>query len=161
MNTTFDYKGYIGSAEIDVESRILVGKLLFIRDSIGYSATSVEELEAAFREAVDDYLATCAEDGDEPDVPCKGGFNVRIGPERHRLVAIAARREGVGLNEFVCSALDDAIRTHAPRTVVHQHEVTVMLAGKPSVTFTGEPQRLIAATSGAASWRSGDERPNH
>jgi predicted HicB family RNase H-like nuclease len=161
MNTTFEYNGYIGSAEVDIESRTLVGKLLFIRDSIGYSANSVEGLEAAFREAVDDYLATCAEEGDEPDAPCKGSFNVRIGPDRHRLVAIAARREGVGLNDFVCSALDDAIRVCKPRTVLHQHEVTVMLAGKPSVTFTGEPQRLTAATSEAASWRSGDERLEH
>jgi len=161
MSSTLEYKGYIGSADVDFENRVLVGRLLFIRDTIAYSASSVEGIEAAFREAVDDYLATCAEEGDEPDLPCKGSFNVRVGPERHRAVAIAARRDGVGLNEFVCSALDDAIRTPAPHTVVHQHEVTVRLAGKPSVTFTGEPQRLVGSTSGSTSWIPSDDRHTH
>jgi predicted HicB family RNase H-like nuclease len=160
MSDILEYKGYIGSAEVDIENRVIVGKLLYIRDAIAYSATSIEGIEAAFRAAVDDYLATCAEEGDEPDLPCKGSFNVRVGPERHRSVAIAARREGVGLNEFVCSALDDAVRTRTPRTVVHQHEVTVILAGKPSTTFTGDPQQLIASTGGVT-WGKSDEKNSH
>jgi predicted HicB family RNase H-like nuclease len=160
MSDTLEYKGYIGSAEVDVENRVIVGRLLFIRDAIAYSATSIEGLEVAFREAVDDYLATCAEEGDEPDLPCKGSFNVRVGPEMHRSIAIAARREGVGLNEFVCNALDDAVRTRAPRTVVHQHEVTVVLTAKPSTTFTGDPQQLIASTSGAI-WGQDDDQHTH
>ena len=65
----YEYKGYIGSAEVDVESGFLVGKLLFIRDTITYSAETAKQLEAAFKEAVDDYLATCAQLGDEPDKP--------------------------------------------------------------------------------------------
>lgn len=161
MSDTLEYKGYIGSAEVDVENRVLVGRLLFIRDAIAYSATSIETLEKAFREAVDDYLATCAEEGDEPDLPCKGSFNVRVGPERHRAIAIAARREGVGLNEFISNALDDAVRTRAARTVVHQHEVTVVLATAPSTTFTGEPQQLIASTSGATTWGPNDDHHSH
>lgn len=160
MSDTLEYKGYIGSAEVDTESRVLIGRLLFIRDAIAYSATSVEGLEAAFREAVEDYLSTCAEEGDEPDVPCKGSFNVRVGPERHRLAAIAARREGVGLNEFVSNAIDDAVRTRAPRTVVHQHEVTVTLAATPSTTFTGDPQQLVVSTGGT-NWGSDNDRHNH
>jgi predicted HicB family RNase H-like nuclease len=68
------YKGYIGSAEVDVENRVLVGKLLFVRDSIAYSATSIEGLATAFNEAVDDYLAACVNEGGEP-----GGY-VPVGP---------------------------------------------------------------------------------
>lgn len=158
MNDTLEYKGYLGSAEVDIESRVLVGKLLFIRDAIAYSAASIDGLEAAFREAVDDYLTTCAEEGDEPDLPCKGSFNVRVGPEVHRLIAVAARREGVGLNEFVCNALDEAMRTRVLRTVVHQHEVTVILAAKPSTTFTGDPQQLVVSTSGTTTWGTNNDR---
>ena len=72
MSNVFEYLGYLGSAEVDADSRALVGKLLFIRDVITYSASSVPELEIEFKAAVDDYLATCAELGDEPDIPCKG-----------------------------------------------------------------------------------------
>lgn len=68
----FVYKGYIGSADVDAESKMLVGKLLFIRDVVDYKGETVEELETAFCEAVDDYLATCEELGKDPDVPCKG-----------------------------------------------------------------------------------------
>src|ERR1700726_3887523 len=95
MNKQFEYQGYIGSAEVDIENGLLFGRLLFIRDAITYNAATVEELKDAFHEAVDDYLAACEEDGSEPDVPCKGSFNVRVGPERHRKVAIAARNQDV------------------------------------------------------------------
>lgn len=126
----FEYKGYLGSAEIDVESRVLVGKLLFLRDVVAYSGTDVNGLEAAFREAVDEYLATCAELGDEPDVPCKGSFNVRVGAPLHREIALKARARGIGLNEMVCEALREAcngksehhthvvVRVEAPRNEV-------------------------------------------
>ncbi len=105
MNT-MEHRGYIGSAEIDVEGLALVGKLLHIRDTITYSASDIGGLRRAFEEAVDDYLSTCEELGDEPDQPCKGTFNVRVGPQRHRQLAIESRRSGVSINDYVCQALD-------------------------------------------------------
>jgi predicted HicB family RNase H-like nuclease len=132
MTNQFEYKGYVGSAEVDVESQTLFGRLLFIRDVIGYSADSPKELENAFREAVDDYLETCANQGDEPEKPFKGSFNVRVGPEIHRDVALAARRKNVGLNDYVCGALTDALSAErAVRHVHHHHELTVQLSSEP------------------------------
>lgn len=110
MKTIFEYKGYLGSAEVDVDDGVLHGKLLFIRDTVSYAGATVEELRSAFHAAVDDYLAACKEIGDKPDVPLKGSFNVRVGPERHRDTAIAALREHIGLNDFVCQALDASLR---------------------------------------------------
>jgi predicted HicB family RNase H-like nuclease len=69
MNIYFQYKGYFGSAEVNVVDNIQYGKLLFINDIVTYVAETPEKLEVAFREAVDDYLQTCAELGDEPNVP--------------------------------------------------------------------------------------------
>jgi predicted HicB family RNase H-like nuclease len=131
VNAPLEYKSYLGSAEVDVEDRVLVGRLLFIRDVITYSATNVAALDAAFREAVDDYLAACEKDGSQPEVPCKGSFNVRVGPDRHRALALAARRNNIGLNDFVCDALDAAIESEKPKSVVHKHEVTVTVVGEP------------------------------
>lgn len=135
MKDYFEYKGYLGSAEMDTTSLSLVGKLLFIRDVIAYSASTPEGLRAAFEEAVDDYLATCAELGDKPDVPCKGSFNVRVGPPLHREAALKARAKGVGLNEFVCQAVAAAVSKPPNHTVqhLHKHDVKVQILGEPSV----------------------------
>lgn len=156
MTNQFEYAGYIGSAEVDIENDVLFGRLLFIRDAIGYSAETVEGLRQAFQEAVDDYLAACKEDGCEPDVPCKGSFNVRVGPDRHRKVAIAARNQGIGLNEFVASALDKAVEPQGPKTVVHNHQ-WIMVAGEQRTAFTGDPTRLTFA----ANWGTGNDAARH
>ena len=130
MSSHFEYKGYIGSAEVSIEDQLLVGKLLFIRDTITYVAATASELETAFEEAVDDYLETCKELGDAPDVPCKGSFNVRVGPEIHMEVAIAARRKGVGLNDIVCEALSAYLGAQRIRHVHHHHDLTVTMMGE-------------------------------
>jgi len=143
VNSHLEYKGYLGSADVDVEGGALVGKLLYIRDTITYSALNVSDLEKAFREAVDDYLAACAEDGSQPDVPCKGSFNVRVGPARHREIALAARVQKIGLNEFICLALDREIGHAAVRTIVHKHEVSVI-----GMTADDGPSYMTAFTAG-------------
>lgn len=51
------YKGYAARVEFDADDRIFVGHLAGIRDIVGFHGSSVEELENAFHEAVDDYLA--------------------------------------------------------------------------------------------------------
>lgn len=138
MKDYFEYKGYLGSAEFDTTTLSLAGKLLFIRDVIAYSATSPEGLRAAFEEAVDDYLTTCAELGDKPDVPCKGTFNVRVGPQLHREAALKARTKGVGLNEFVCQAVAAAVSEPLNHTIqhLHEHSVKVQILGETVMTAT-------------------------
>ena len=72
---TLSYKGYQGSSECSVEDGCLFGRILFVRDVVTYEGNTVAELEAAFREAVDDYLATCAKIGKNPQkMPSEEGF---------------------------------------------------------------------------------------
>ncbi len=59
MNNLLQYRGCYGSIETSAEDNCLFGKLLFIRALVNYEGETVAELQAAFREAVDDYLATC------------------------------------------------------------------------------------------------------
>uniref|UniRef100_UPI002623A7DC type II toxin-antitoxin system HicB family antitoxin n=1 Tax=Immundisolibacter sp. TaxID=1934948 RepID=UPI002623A7DC len=66
---------------------------------------SVEALERAFRESVDDYLALCKEQAQAPDKPLSGQFVVRIDPELHRKAAVAAERAGKSLNRWVADAI--------------------------------------------------------
>jgi predicted HicB family RNase H-like nuclease len=67
MKHKFEYQGYYGSAEVSVEDNLLHGHLLFIKDVVSYAAKTPADLEQAFKEAVEDYLATCAELGDALD----------------------------------------------------------------------------------------------
>lgn len=59
----WSYKGYLAGIEFDPEDHIFVGRVLGIRDVIGFHGESVQELEKAFHEAVDNYLTACAESG--------------------------------------------------------------------------------------------------
>lgn len=60
-----NYKGYIGQVKYDDENRIFSGSVINTRDVITFQGESVQELENAFHESVDDYLTWCREDGVE------------------------------------------------------------------------------------------------
>ena len=106
----FRHKGFYGSAQTSIEDNCLFGKLEFIEPLVSYEGRNVEELEQAFREAVEDYLQDCEQFGREPAKPCKGSFNVRIGPELHRHALIAAKENNLNLNEFVKRSIEQAIK---------------------------------------------------
>ncbi|MEM6648598.1 MAG: type II toxin-antitoxin system HicB family antitoxin [Bacteroidota bacterium] len=106
MKSVLQYRGYTGSVEFDAESNILHGRVAGIRDIVGYHGESVEELRADFEAGVDDYLASCVEDGVAPQKPLSGKFNVRLGADRHRRVADHAKASGASLNDVVIHALD-------------------------------------------------------
>jgi predicted HicB family RNase H-like nuclease len=60
------YKEYEGIAEFDIDHGVYRGKVLFIDDLVTYEADSRRELQREFEAAVDDYIATCATLGKEP-----------------------------------------------------------------------------------------------
>jgi predicted HicB family RNase H-like nuclease len=57
------YKSYIARIEYDEDDRIFVGHLAGIKDIVGFHGSTVDELEHAFHETVDNYLAICEETG--------------------------------------------------------------------------------------------------
>lgn len=99
------YKGYTARIEYDDQDRILVGRLAGLRDIVSFHGASVDELEAAFHEAVDDYLAMCEQLGQAPDKPASGKLMLRVPPEVHRAALIAAETSGVSLNQWAAKAL--------------------------------------------------------
>ena len=100
------YKGQLGSIEHDLEQGLLYGKLLFINDLVTYQADNLRDLQKEFKISVDEYLADCERLGIEPNRPFKGSFNIRIGRELHRRLAMKAADEGMGLNEAVQHAVE-------------------------------------------------------
>ncbi len=105
MTNVMTYKGYSARVEFDDDDGILFGQVAGIRDGVGFHAESVEALRAAFHEAVDDYLDTCARIGKEPQKPYSGKMMFRVSPEVHRNAAIAAELSGKSLNQWAEEAL--------------------------------------------------------
>lgn len=107
MSQTLEYKGYNGSVLFSAEDKILHGSVLGIRDAVIYDGSDVDSLEQNFQNAVDEYLAFCAQEGKVPDKPYKGSFNVRVGTELHKKAALYAEEHGKKLNNVMEEALEE------------------------------------------------------
>lgn len=101
MSDFMAYKDYRGTVKYSAEDNILYGEIVGIDDSVSFEGTTLEELEADFRDAVDHYLMTCKMIGKTPQKEFKGAFNVRIPSLLHRQACFMAAKEGVSLNKFV------------------------------------------------------------
>ena len=109
MNT-LKYKGYIGSVAYSEPDKVFFGKIEGIEGLVNYEGESVQELTAAFHEAVDDYLIFCEEHNWKPEKSYTGSFNVRIAPDTHRDIANLAAEAGISINAFVKRALAEAVK---------------------------------------------------
>ena len=76
-----------------------------VRDVITFQVESVKELEQAFRDSVDDYLDFCKKRGEKPDKAFGGKFVVRLTPELHREIYVAAQRAGASINTWLTNNL--------------------------------------------------------
>lgn len=63
------YKGYTGTSEYSVKEGCCHGQIEFIGDLITYEGETQEELEIAFKEAVDGYIEHCKETGRPAQMP--------------------------------------------------------------------------------------------
>jgi predicted HicB family RNase H-like nuclease len=110
MRNTMKYKGYIARIEYSDEDGCFVGHMAGTSYVVGFHAETVAELRSAFEEAVDDYLETCEKIGRSPQKPYSGKLMLRVPPELHAKVSIAAQTSGKSLNQWAIDALDRAVR---------------------------------------------------
>jgi len=71
----------------------------------GQGATFAE-VEQAFRDSIDDYLAFFAERGERPDRPYSGKIPLRVSPETHRRAATRAQAAGMSLNQWIAHRIE-------------------------------------------------------
>ena len=69
------YKGYTGHVEYDDEAKIFHGEVVGLRDIITFQEKSVEDLEQAFKDSIDDYLNWCKERDEKPEKILSGASN--------------------------------------------------------------------------------------
>ena len=109
MRDVLKYKEFLGSLHYNSDDEIFYGKLEGIDDLVTFEGTSVEELKAAFHEAVEDYINICRESGKQVYKAFKGSFNIRIKPELHKKAAKKSAELGISLNQLVERAITEMI----------------------------------------------------
>ena len=108
MNT-LKYKDFIGSVAFSAADNVFLGKIEGIDGFVNFEGKSVAELTNAFHDAVDDYLAYCAEEVIEPHKSYFGSLNVRLTPDIHSRAAYLAKQAGVSINSFIRTAVEKQI----------------------------------------------------
>lgn len=134
------YKGYEGTAELDISRGICRGKILCIKDLVTYESETAGGLREAFEAAVEDYLETCKELGREPAKPFRGQFNVRVPKELHRAAVVRAAEDDISLNDVVVRSLEAFLSSSSE--IQHHHHHVVML--------TEDTQQFKSLTSGVS-----------
>ena len=112
---TLDYRGYRGAVVLDATAGAFHGRVLGLGgDGVTFVGRSVEELRAALRDSVEDYLDFCRETGREPKPPGRfpGGEPVlaHLPPEACRRAERAAGAAKLTLEEWVARCVADAVR---------------------------------------------------
>jgi len=108
MTNGMHWNGHWARVGYDDEDGIFFGRLAGIRDGVSFHADTVEGLRAAFHEAVEDYLETCAKLGKDPQRAFSGQMMFRVNPEVHRRAVVAAELAGKSLNQWAEEVLGQA-----------------------------------------------------
>lgn len=104
------YRGYTADLKIDEESKLIVGKVLDINDTITFDGSTVEEAIQEFHKRVDAYLKFCKKLGRKPDKPFSGKLAFRTTPDIHRSIYLAAAKAGKSINAWMEATLGAASR---------------------------------------------------
>lgn len=101
------YNGYAGQVTYDSKARVFYGEVIGLNYVITFQGRSVEELEQAFQDSVDEYISWCRESGEKPEKPYSGNLRVRLPQELHARLALEAAQKNVSLNTLIISKLQD------------------------------------------------------
>ncbi|MXZ70794.1 MAG: type II toxin-antitoxin system HicB family antitoxin [Acidobacteria bacterium] len=81
-------KGYVAAVEFDDSVGRLHGRVVNSGPYpiATFEATDVDGIRREFERSIDEYLASCEQDGVEPRRPFSGTLNLRFSPGRTRLM---------------------------------------------------------------------------
>jgi predicted HicB family RNase H-like nuclease len=104
--TLDDYRAKI---EYDPELDLFRGEILGLNGGADFYGRNPEELRVEFKQSLEVFLEVCREKGLEPRRQYSGRFNLRISPELHERLAIAAQAEGKSINGLAQEALQRVV----------------------------------------------------
>ena len=97
--------GYNAKIEYDPEIDMFRGEILGLTGGADFYGKNPKELRSEFKNSLNIFLEVCKEKGIDPRRNYSGKFNLRIPPELHEKLAIAAQAEGKSINTLAQEAL--------------------------------------------------------
>ena len=97
--------GYNARIEYDPEIDMFRGEILGLTGGADFYGKNPKELRSEFKKSLTVFLEVCKEKGIDPRRNYSGKFNLRIPPELHEKLAIAAQAEGKSINTLAQEAL--------------------------------------------------------
>ena len=104
---TFD--GFSAKIEYDSDTDLFRGEILGLNGGADFYGVNPEELRQEFKRSLNVFLEVCKEKGIEPRKQFSGKFNLRIPPELHERLAMAAQAQGKSLNSLAQEALEKSV----------------------------------------------------
>lgn len=113
MKNIMKYKGYWATIQYSDEDECFFGEVEGLKNtSITFEGTSIKELKRDFREAIDNHLAYCKVQGEEPEMQCKGSLNVRLGTTLHSQAKMKSIEKNISINELIKEAIILYLKTN-------------------------------------------------
>jgi predicted HicB family RNase H-like nuclease len=106
MSSSLSYKGYVARIEFSAEDDRFNGHIAGIKEQIKFYADTVTDLKVAFEEGIEDYLKACQKLGKHPQRTYSGKLMLRMNPEIHTAVAMAAQISGKSINQWAAEVLN-------------------------------------------------------
>jgi predicted HicB family RNase H-like nuclease len=116
--------GYHARIEYNPDTDLFRGEILGLSGGADFYGANPDELRREFRKSLAVFLEVCREQGIEPRRQFSGRFNLRIPPELHEQLAMAAEAQGKSLVSVQGSG-----RTVAGLHVIVHHEAIKMPFG--------------------------------
>jgi len=97
--------GYHAKIEYDAELDLFRGDILGLNGGADFYGKNPKALRVEFKKSLQVFIDVCEGKGIEPRKHFSGKFNLRISPELHEQLAIAAQAEGKSNNLLAQEAL--------------------------------------------------------
>jgi len=111
VKNTMLIDGYKAVIQFDPEIELFRGEFVGLNGGADFYAADIEGLKREGAISLKVFLEMCAEDGVEPVKAFSGKFNVRVPPELHADMAVAAAASGKSLNQWVVEVLGREVHT--------------------------------------------------
>ena len=101
--------GYYARIEYNSDTDLFRGEILGLSGGADFYGANPDELRREFKKSLDVFLEVCREQGIEPRRQFSGRFNLRIPPELHEQLAMAAEAQGKSLNALAQETLQKSV----------------------------------------------------
>ncbi len=105
MRNTIEINSYKATVEYDPDIDMFRGSFININGGADFYAKDIDSLKHEGEVSLNEFLEMCEEDGVNPRKEFSGKLMVRIDPDIHEAVTIAAASKNVSINTWIAESL--------------------------------------------------------